>query len=335
MNKEAPDLCVHCGKCIPHCPSFRFFLQEGFSPRGRNFLFARGITSKSYDFCLFCERCAQVCPYGLSFPHTYLQRIFKSESLEYPYFENALSLLFLHPKGRYLYKKFDESIFDDYATGDFYLYASCGLKHLYPSALFQFLEKIKTLKLIPHLPRGQDCCGIPWVSLRSYQTLKRHALRKLELFSERKPLVTFCATCYWVLKRVYPLLFEGEAESESILELSERTFFVTEFLESQLGLSLEFKGDPKILYHLPCHLKSPLTSIEKGIKNKFKAQDFCCGSAKPTLWLRGFQKEFFRLWKGKLLGKKILATSCTGCYLNFSLLLKRPPEVKHWMELWK
>jgi glycolate oxidase iron-sulfur subunit len=335
MKKEGPEICVRCGKCLPQCPSYRFFLQEGFSPRGRNFLLDREISSQSFDFCLFCDRCAQTCPYGLSFPQVYLRRAFEKKGVEYPYLENPLSLLSLHPRGREILKDFEESVIKNFPSGDFYLFLSCGLKHLYPSALFIFLEKVRTLGVKPHLPEAQDCCGIPYVSLRSAKTLKRYALRKLELFSEKKPLVTFCATCYWVIKRVYPLLFEGSPEAESVYELAGRTLFVTEFLTESLGLSLEFEEDPRLLYHLPCHLKSPLTSVEKGVKNKLKIEDFCCGSAKPTLWLRGFQKDFFRLWKGKLLGKGILATACTGCYLNFTFLIRRPPEVKHWMELWR
>lgn len=329
--EKSPEACVHCGKCLSTCPSYRFFLQESFSPRGRNLLLSQDLQADSLDYCLFCENCAIACPQGLSFPEFYLKKIFKESKLHLPIRQDPLTLLSLHPEGKRIYQNLDTSSFWHSTRGDFYLYLSCGLKHLYPSALLKVLEKLKVLKIKPYVPEGEDCCGILYVSLKAPSTLRELALRKLELFSEEKPVITFCATCLWVFKRVYPLLFQGRAEEEAFKDLAERTYFVLDFLR-HLGLKLAFQEDPSILYHLPCHLKKGLTSEEKALKNILKVNSFCCGSAKLTLWLKGFQRDYLRHWKGELLGKRFIGTACTGCFLSFGLQVRRPPEIKHWMD---
>lgn len=330
--KKGPEACVRCGKCLCVCPSYKFFLKENYSPRGRNFLLSQDLKSKSYEFCLFCERCKTICPQSLSFPEFYLEKLFSKNSLPLPYMKNALTLLNLFPQGRKIYKKGEEITRLISSEGDFYLFLSCGLKHLYPEAFFKWIKKIESFKLKAHIPKEQDCCGITYLSFGSSQTFKKFALNKLKLFSEKKPLLTFCATCFWIFKKVYPKLFENTPEAKAFIDLAERTYFIFDYLSKFLHYNIILRNESEILYHLPCHLKSPLTSVENYLKNKIELSDFCCGSAKITLWLKNFQLDFNKLWKRELLGKKVIATACTGCFLNFSFLLRRPPVVKHWVE---
>ncbi len=70
--------CVHCGLCLPHCPTFRVLRLEPDSPRGRLHLM-RALTSgrtgpepralKHLDLCLLCRHCEAVCPSGVPFGH--------------------------------------------------------------------------------------------------------------------------------------------------------------------------------------------------------------------------------------------------------------------------
>ena len=63
--------CVHCGLCLPHCPTFRLTGLETASPRGRLAAMsavAAGLVELDADFeeamsfCLNCRACEAVCP---------------------------------------------------------------------------------------------------------------------------------------------------------------------------------------------------------------------------------------------------------------------------------
>lgn len=67
----AADLCVKCGLCLPHCPTYDETRHEGDSPRGRITLMqglATGLIGRSHsleqhlDGCLGCRACESVCP---------------------------------------------------------------------------------------------------------------------------------------------------------------------------------------------------------------------------------------------------------------------------------
>ncbi|HET8882965.1 MAG TPA: heterodisulfide reductase-related iron-sulfur binding cluster [Solimonas sp.] len=65
------DLCVKCGLCLPHCPTYQESRHEADSPRGRIMLMqglASGLIEHSgslqahLDGCLSCRSCERVCP---------------------------------------------------------------------------------------------------------------------------------------------------------------------------------------------------------------------------------------------------------------------------------
>ncbi len=73
MNKNFSDtdLCVKCGLCLPHCPTYRNTLDENESPRGRlaliqgwagDQLAATPKLVQHIDRCLLCRNCELVCP---------------------------------------------------------------------------------------------------------------------------------------------------------------------------------------------------------------------------------------------------------------------------------
>jgi len=76
MDRNLIRDCVHCGFCLPTCPSYVVFNEEMDSPRGRIWLMQSALdgtvqlnrtVAEHFDRCLGCMACLTSCPSGVKY----------------------------------------------------------------------------------------------------------------------------------------------------------------------------------------------------------------------------------------------------------------------------
>jgi glycolate dehydrogenase iron-sulfur subunit len=74
-DPELVSDCVHCGFCLPSCPTYAVWGEEMDSPRGRIQLMSQGLNGEPmtdsmvlhFDRCLGCMACVPACPSGVQY----------------------------------------------------------------------------------------------------------------------------------------------------------------------------------------------------------------------------------------------------------------------------
>jgi glycolate oxidase iron-sulfur subunit len=111
-SRALVDDCVHCGFCLPACPTYQLWGNEADSPRGRILLMdvaLRGEVpmtrrlARHWDTCLGCMACVTACPSGVQYDRLIEQtRPQVERGLRRPLRERlrrrAIFALFPHPR---------------------------------------------------------------------------------------------------------------------------------------------------------------------------------------------------------------------------------------------
>jgi glycolate oxidase iron-sulfur subunit len=110
---ELIDQCVHCGFCLPVCPTYLLWNEEMDSPRGRIYLMKTGAEAGAgamdktfvshFDQCLGCMACMTACPSGVQYgklieaTRAQIERNFRRPFLD-RLFRRLIFTVFPHPQ---------------------------------------------------------------------------------------------------------------------------------------------------------------------------------------------------------------------------------------------
>jgi glycolate oxidase iron-sulfur subunit len=111
-SREIIDTCVHCGFCLPVCPTYALWSEEMDSPRGRIYLMKMAADGKAemnaqwvghFDTCLGCMACMTACPSGVDYgklieaTRAQIERKFDRGWAE-KFYRRMMFAVFTHPK---------------------------------------------------------------------------------------------------------------------------------------------------------------------------------------------------------------------------------------------
>lgn len=138
-------------------------------------------------------------------------------------------------------------------------------------------------------PHDQTCCGQPLFNNGFFKEAKTLARRFLKVFAESENIVIPSGSCAYMVKEVYPALFENEPQMLRLaIEVADKTFEFTQFVALLAGsghLGASFRG--RVAYHDSCHLlrglgveKEPRTLL-RGVSGldlvDMEGASVCCG----------------------------------------------------------
>ena len=350
--------CVHCGFCLPSCPTYVLWGEEMDSPRGRIYLMNEGLGGEPltdsmvghFDACLGCMACVTACPSGVQYDRLIEDTRAQVERRhERSRADKALreGIFALFPYPRRLKA----------ARGPLRLYQKTGL----PSVLRRsgLLDRLSpTLSamegLAPNLgrpepvlaaegfdviaPRSQGCCGALSSHNGREEEAKRFARALIEEFETAgiDALVVNSAGCGSAMKD-YVHLFSDEPEwVERAEAMSAKVRDVAEFLVEVGPVADRQPLDVTIAYHDACHLghaqqirQQPRQLLRgiPGLELKEIAEgELCCGSAGIYNILNPEPaRELGDRKAGNVMatGAEMLVTANPGCLMQVASSIER------------
>ncbi|HET9736739.1 MAG TPA: heterodisulfide reductase-related iron-sulfur binding cluster [Solirubrobacteraceae bacterium] len=282
--------CVHCGFCLPTCPSYAVFEEEMDSPRGRIVLMRIGHEEGSevsaemtthLDRCLGCMACVTACPSGVQYDRL-IERARPQIERHGPrsrrerLLRKGIFALFTHPGRLRAAVPFMalpiKKPFGHLAPKVGVRAAMRRLPEVTPAvgerrgrvALMQgcvqrvFFNDVNaaTVRVLAaegwevHAPRQPRCCGALQLHTGVEDEARELARRTIDAYEAFDRVVVNVAGCGSAMKE-YGYLFEGDERAEAF---SAKVLDVHELLAEDEPRATRHPLPLKVAYHDACHL---------------------------------------------------------------------------------
>lgn len=194
------------------------------------------------------------------------------------------------------------------------------------------------------IPQGQGCCGLPALGAGLDGAAGKLAWRNLSLFAslEANHIVTTCGSCLHAMVHEWPRLIDAPWVNGLVSTAVEISQVLSGEPEQLTGRAL---NQEPVAVHDPCHLGSGMGTTSEprrmlqaaGVKLvDMEGANQCCGGGglfslnEPELSQKIFTPREEALLKS---GARVLATSCSGCWLQWRQGLSDSVKVVHPVEL--
>ncbi|HYW28278.1 MAG TPA: (Fe-S)-binding protein [Gaiellales bacterium] len=290
-TRELLDACVHCGFCLPACPTYALWGEEMDSPRGRIHLMnlvetgeaaMDGSVATHLDRCLGCLACVPACPSGVRYdllieraraerrreaPRGLRARVVDAavfavvprprllRALSWPL---ALGLRpsALAPRVSAADLRAAPPPFTAAAGGEprmrVALLSGCAQRVFFGRVNAAAVRALAAAGCEVHVPAGQGCCGALHLHAGRERDAKRRAAQAVESLSGYDRVVVTAAGCGSAMKGYGELLGTPEAEA-----FAARVCDVTELLADLAPEQAEpVSARPlRVVYQDACHLR--------------------------------------------------------------------------------
>ncbi len=222
-------------------------------------------------------------------------------------------------------------------------FTGCLINYVYPrigESIVKVLNHFHTDVIIPRL---QNCCGAPAEvggDIKTTRALTRKNIRIL--YSYPHDIVTACASGGYMLKKIYPTLFDKKDPIYAkAISVAHRTYDISEYLVKKIDMHqiqqhLKQLPGQRVTYHDPCHLvrgqeisQEPRRLLRAAFGNNFVEMadaDRCCGSGgtygltHPGTSLKILDNKTKNIFDSEA---QVVATGCPGCMIQLKDGLSR------------
>ncbi|MFH1994693.1 MAG: (Fe-S)-binding protein, partial [Nitrospinota bacterium] len=271
-----------------------------------------------------------------------------------PYADNKGKRLFPLSMKKEFLSQYPKTISPDKPIKRVGYFVGCTTNLIFQSEGEALISLLKKMGVEIVIPPEQTCCGAPSYHLGDIEGTRKLAEKNIAIFGKDglDEIVTSCATCGHMLKKIYPEISNGtqfgaKMMGEKIIDINR--FIVEQINERGLTQKVSDRTRIKVTYHDPCHLRRGLQILEepreilKGINwieyVEMEDADSCCGgSGLFSLKHYDLSKKIGKTKVEAILktGAEIVATSCPSCKMQLEDMLRREGsriKVYHTVEL--